>query len=191
MQETKMYLDRILYPVTALGPGNRVAIWVAGCNRKCKGCANPELWIKHPEQEISPEKVAIYINGIAERGIDGITLTGGEPFDQAKELLQLIDTLDSDLEVLAFSGYKIDELRSDREKKQLLDKVDVLIDGEYINSLNDGVSALKGSTNQKIHILNDEVRDEYEHYISEGRKIQNFVYEYKTLSVGIHNSTRK
>jgi anaerobic ribonucleoside-triphosphate reductase-activating protein len=186
-----MYLDRILYPVTALGPGNRVAVWVAGCNKKCKGCANPELWIKHPEQEIPPEKVAMYINGIAERGIDGITLTGGEPFDQAKELLQLIDSLDSDLEVLAFSGYKIDELRNDCEKGQLLDKIDVLIDGEYIDSLNDGVSALIGSTNQRIHILNNEAKDKYEQYISEGRKIQTFVYEYKTLLVGIHNSTRK
>ena len=186
-----MYLDRILFPVTALGPGNRVAIWVAGCDRKCKGCANPELWIRHPEQIISPEKVAEYINRIAERGVDGITLTGGEPFNQAKELLQLIDMLDSDLEILFFSGYTIEEIRSDCEKSKLLEKADVLVDGEYIDSLNDGVSALKGSTNQRIHILNNRVRDEYEHYIREGRKIQNFVYEYKTLSVGIHNSTRK
>ena len=186
-----MYLDRILYPVTALGPGNRVAIWVAGCDRKCKGCANPELWIRHPEQEILPEKVAEYINRIVDRGVDGITFTGGEPFDQAKELLRLIDMLDSGLNILAFSGYKLDELRSENEKSKLLDKVDVLVDGEYIDSLNDGVSALKGSTNQRIYILNNRVRNEYEHYISEGRKIQNFVYDYKTLSVGIHNSTRK
>ena len=43
-----MYLDRILYPVTALGPGKRIAIWVSGCERHCNHCANPELWKQYP-----------------------------------------------------------------------------------------------------------------------------------------------
>lgn len=39
-----MYIDRLLYPITALGPGERIALWVSGCDRKCNKCANPELW---------------------------------------------------------------------------------------------------------------------------------------------------
>ena len=50
-----MYLDRILYPVTSLGPGKRLCIWVSGCNARCEGCANPELWTQRPEQFISVE----------------------------------------------------------------------------------------------------------------------------------------
>ena len=46
-----MYLDRILYPVTSLGPGKRLCIWVSGCNARCEGCANPELWTQRPEQK--------------------------------------------------------------------------------------------------------------------------------------------
>ena len=65
----------------------------------------------------------------------------------------------------------------------------MLIDGPYVEECNDGVLALRGSTNQRIHYLNEEVREKYETYLNEGRKIENFVYDYKTISVGIHNPT--
>ncbi len=182
-----MYLDRILYPVTVLGPGNRVAVWTAGCSRKCTGCANPELWTRYPQQEIEPERVAECINSMCGREIDGLTITGGEPFDQAGDIVRLINALDFQTEILVFSGYEIRELQTDAAKKKLLDKTDVLIDGNYIEALNDGVSALRGSVNQQIYLLNKCVEDKYERYIQEGRKIENFLYDYKTVSVGIHN----
>ena len=69
-----IYLDRVLFPVTALGPGNRVAIWVSGCSRRCPLCANPELWQRHEEQRITAEKLANYVNSLQIKGIDGITL---------------------------------------------------------------------------------------------------------------------
>ena len=186
-----MYLDRILYPVTALGPGNRVALWVAGCKRKCNGCANPELWERHPEQAIQSEKVADYINTLRDRIIDGITITGGEPFDQALDIIKMIDAIEVPVEILAFSGYKLEDIQTDPAKNKLLGKLDVLIDGEYIDGLNDGISGLRGSVNQRIHYLNERVKSRYEQYISEGRKIQNFIYDYKTISVGIHKPDRK
>ena len=182
-----MYLDRILYPVTALGPGRRIAIWVAGCNRRCTKCANPELWVRHPEQLIDADRIADQISSIAVQGVDGLTITGGEPFDQANEICELIDKTALKADVLVFSGYKMEELEKDPEKARLLHKIDVLVDGQYIDELNDGKSALRGSTNQRIVFINDEVKGRYEEYISKGRQIQNFVYDYKTLSVGIHN----
>lgn len=182
-----MFLDRILYPVTALGPGNRIGIWTVGCSRKCFGCANPELWIRHPEQKIEPTRVAYYINAMTEKEIDGITITGGEPFEQASEIIDLIDALNFENEILVFSGYQLEELRQDKEKARLLSRIDVLIDGSYIQEMNDGMSALRGSTNQMIHFLNESVIDRYEQYIKEGRQIQNFMYDYKIISVGIHN----
>ena len=182
-----IYLDRILYPITALGPGERIAIWVAGCSRRCPYCANPELWSRHDEQKIEPARLAEYINGMRDKKIDGITITGGEPFDQAEALVELINELQFKTEILSFSGYRIEELRGNPEQDRLLKLIDVLIDGEYINRLNDGKAVLRGSTNQRIHYLNKRVISRYEKYIYEGRKIQNFVYEYNTLSVGIHN----
>ena len=90
-------------------------------------------------------------------------------------------------DILIFSGYTYEELISNNVSKNLLDRIDVLIDGEYKDSLNDGKSALRGSTNQRIHYLNSRVVEQYERYLKQGRIIQNFVYDYNILSVGIHN----
>ena len=185
-----MFIDRILYPVTALGPGSRVAIWTVGCSRKCLGCANPELWERHPEQKIEPERLALYVNSMKDKGIDGITITGGEPFDQASEIEQFIENLSFQTDILIFTGFKIEKLKESSERAGLLQKIDVLIDGEYIREKNDGKSALRGSTNQRIHYINSNVADKYDDYITEGRKIQKFLYDYKTISVGIHKGFR-
>ena len=182
-----MFVDRVLFPVTALGPGNRAAIWVAGCNRFCEKCANPELWERHGHQEIKPERLIDAMNRLIQKEVDGITITGGEPFDQAEELSQFLDGLSCKLDVLVFTGYRYEELLNKKEAGKLLSKIDVLIDGEYVDELNDNSSALRGSSNQRILYLNKDVQEKYEAYLSEGRKIQNFVYDYKTVSVGIHN----
>lgn len=182
-----MYLDRILYPVTALGPGERIALWVAGCDRKCRGCANPELWVRHPEQYLTPEALACQVNTLADRKIDGLTITGGEPFDQAEEILRFLDGLAFRTEVLVFTGYVLEELSEEEMHRALLKRIDVLVDGPYMEERNDGTSALRGSANQRIHYLDPGRRTRYEAYLREGRKIQNFVYDYHILSVGIHN----
>ena len=88
---------------------------------------------------------------------------------------------------MIFTGYKYEELLEREDARELLSRVDVLIDGEYVDELNDNKSALRGSINQHILYLNKEIQPEYEEYLAEGRKIQNFVYDYKTVSVGIHN----
>ena len=182
-----MYVDRVIYPVNALGPGNRVAIWVAGCNRRCIKCANPELWYRHDYQRISSYQLASNIEKTIGYGMEGITITGGEPFDQAEELADMLERLSEKQEILVFTGYLYEDLVKKAEVKRLLDKVDVLVDGEYIDELNDNFSTLRGSSNQRIIYLNESVRQKYEDYIKEGRKIQNFIYDYNTVSVGIHN----
>ena len=172
-----MYVDRILYPVTSLGPGRRLVIWVAGCSRRCRGCANPELWIRHPQQRIEASDFANTVKELLDtKEVEGITITGGEPFDQAGELKELLEALDFDRDVLVFSGYKIEDIRKNSEMNTLLDKVSVVIDGEYIDELNDGQTALRGSLSI------------YDEYIKLGRQIQNLTYDYRTLSVGIHKS---
>ena len=184
-----MYVDRILYPVTSLGPGKRLCIWVSGCNARCEGCANPELWTQRPEQFISVENLALAIKkSVMGKEIEGITISGGEPFDQAVDVIKLLNLLNCKVDILVFSGYLYEEIKNDITKNMLLEMIDVFVDGRYIEELNDGRSALKGSSNQCIYILNEKKEKLYDDYLKQGRQIQNFVYDYKTLSVGIHKN---
>ena len=226
-----MYVDNILYPVTALGPGRRIVIWTAGCHRHCDGCANPELWESRPYQKISPERLADMVGSLMDQKkgqVDGLTITGGEPFEQAGDLCIFLDLLrekmrqaartnaEAGIQISAetklqtkaevevgigqeevsltfpygiqvFSGFLLEDLRGQAECAALLDRIDALIDGEYIKEQNDGKAVLRGSLNQRIHYLNPAMEEIYAPYLKEGRKIENFVYDYRTLSVGIHN----
>ncbi len=180
-----MYVARILYPVEVLGPGKRVGIWFCGCPRRCKGCSNPELWEFQDRYKTSPETIFKLIQNIAkDNAIDGFTVTGGDPMYQPKELGQLLLLLKniSD-DIIVYTGYDKKELEPD-----VLANISVLIDGEYIEELNDN-SLLRGSSNQNIFILDEKQRGKYESYIqTETNKIQNFFVADGVVSVGIHRS---
>ena len=184
-----MNIARVLYPVKVLGPGNRIGIWVCGCHRACPGCSNPELWYERPEYEISIDQLMELINTVKiTNDIDGFTITGGEPMNQAPALSILVDRLSEVSEdILVYSGYRLDELKDrDFDTQAVLDKIAVLIDGEYIEERNND-SRLRGSSNQKIHILNSKFASIYQEYLDGGHnQIQNFTTSDGIVSVGIH-----
>ena len=188
-----MNLARILYPVQVLGPGNRIGIWLCGCNRACKGCSNPELWIQRDEFEIDVSNVASLIRKIAEsHKVDGFTISGGEPFLQADELRLLLSFLTPiSTDILVYTGYRLEELRELHSKSVngILGSIAVVVDGAYIEDLNDN-SVLRGSSNQQIHILNPDYEDSYRMYLaSTQNQIQNFNTVDGVVSVGIHRKT--
>lgn len=178
-----MYVARILYPIEVLGPGKRVGIWFCGCIHKCKGCSNPELWEIQEKYNISLENIMILIHEIAKTNdIDGFTITGGEPFLQYEDLCLFSSELSkiSD-DILVYTGYTLDELRGKKMKN-----ISVLIDGRYIEELNDN-HLLRGSSNQTIYILNEKLRKKYENYFNIAtNQIQNFSMADGFISVGIH-----
>ena len=185
-----MNVARILYPVKVLGPGDRIGIWLCGCNRACPGCSNPELWSPRPEYEVSIENLCHLIDQVLSNyPVDGITITGGEPFQQADDLWKLISQLSNQVsDILVYSGYRLQELYdlNDPAVNGVLNNVATLVDGAYIQELNDN-SPLRGSSNQQIHILKDEYRDTYAHYLkTTENKIQNFTTGDGVVSVGIH-----
>ena len=188
-----MNLARILYPVRVLGPGDRVGLWLCGCSRGCRGCSNPELWHRKPEYEVTPEAAFSLIRRIAaEHPIDGFTLSGGEPMDQAADVAALIDLMKtvSD-DILIYSGYRIEELRDrgDPATDRILREAAVLIDGAYVEELNDG-AALRGSSNQRVHLLAPRHAERYRLFFAEARnRIQNFTTADGVVSVGIHRPT--
>lgn len=156
-----MQIDRIYYPVKTLGYGNRIGIWTVGCTHQCKKCSNPELWERNPLKDISVENIISCVQQI--KDADGITITGGEPFQQAEELRTLVTRLNEIgyEDILVYSGYTLDELKLQGDKvKQILDNISVLVDGRYIDELNDNKS-FRGSSNQKIYRLNDSIIDRY------------------------------
>lgn len=188
-----MNVARILYPVNVLGPGNRIGIWLAGCGRACPGCSNPELWEQKPEYEIPISRLIELIHSISDKcEVDGFTISGGEPMLQAEELLDLLKRLgDISTDVLVYTGYRIEELRESTNPSiiSLLKSIAVLIDGEYVEELNDN-ARLRGSSNQQIHVLKKQFEKKYNDYIvNSSNQIQNFTTTDGIVSVGIHHKS--
>lgn len=187
-----MLIDRVLYPVTTLGPGNRLVIWTVGCSKHCHKCANPELWEFDQNRDVSIDVLCMSIkHALNGRLLDGITITGGDPLEQASELNSLLEKLKKETnDIAVYTGYTLEEaemLLPHNLMKSLRKHISVLIDGPYIDELNDNQCALRGSSNQMIHFFDSAVRQKYEQYIQQGRKVQNIFYGNQIMSVGIHN----
>ncbi len=136
----------------SLGPGERAVVWVQGCPFHCHGCIAPD-WIPfRPARLISPEELADEL--LASPAVTGLTFSGGEPMQQAAGLAALAQIARErrDLDIICFTGYRLEHLLSDPpsgDVTNLLGQIDVLIDGPYIPSRNDGLG-LRGSSNQRI-----------------------------------------
>ena len=190
-----MLIDRVLYPITTLGPGKRLVIWTVGCSKHCYNCANKELWAADENKKISPQELFEMIKKAVDlKTVDGITFTGGDPLEQFDELFEFVGLIHPFVnDILVYTGYTVDEARNiidDNKWHQFTKLISVLIDGPYIDELNDNQCALRGSTNQNVIYYDDNVREKYNSYISAGRKIQNVYYSNKMISVGIHQRKR-
>jgi anaerobic ribonucleoside-triphosphate reductase activating protein len=137
--------------VQGLGPGTRVVLWVRGCGIGCPGCMTKELWANGQGRPIEAlvEQMLPHV-----QACDGLSISGGEPFDQALELSQLIDSLRAhvDVHVLSYSGYRIERLRRRPEAKELLSRLDMLMDGPYVQE-RATEKPWRGSDNQRLHLL--------------------------------------
>ena len=181
-----IYVARILYPVKVLGPGNRVGIWLAGCDHKCPGCSNPELWEQKDEWKIDIHVLVRIILDLARvKSVDGITVTGGDPFRQPEALDELLGFLkDITDDILVYTGYDYDYLK--KTFPETLKSIGVLIDGLYLKDRNKG-QRLVGSDNQRIIYLKECLRGKYEEFLSGNHPdIQNFSEGNSIVSVGIH-----
>lgn len=178
-----MQIDRILFPVTTLGPGNRLVIWTIGCPHRCYNCSNPELWEENKHKDILLESISIPLKekvGLA----DGVTITGGEPFYQPAELYLLIKMLRQlgYYDILVYTGYDYAYIKE--RFPHILSQIDVLVDGRYEDNLNNNIG-LKGSLNQECIIMNSKLKSKYCDFNIKLRERQNFVSNDKIISVGI------
>lgn len=182
--EEKISLGRMYYPVKALGPGNRVGIWLNGCPRGCAGCISPELQMYDASKEVTIDELVKMIQSI-EAPIDGFTISGGEPFLNPMALNALVHSLVSiSDDILIFTGYTIEELRAQGSEAidSVLNTCAALIDGPYIQELNDN-KGLRGSSNQRCLIF--KYQDRYQGIETSDRTLQNIMYGNKVLTIGI------
>ena len=171
--------------VTKLGPGTRYVIWTQGCRRSCKGCMTPESRSLTGGYLKDIQELA---DSIVSAGREGITISGGEPFLQAACLVRLIGLIREkrDTGVIIYTGFTLEELMEseDTSVHELLCACDLLIDGEYVEELNDGRN-LRGSSNQRAIPLSDRYREYVDIYGSRPAEIEFFMKENSLSMVGV------
>lgn len=136
----------------ANGPGVRTSIFVTGCTHKCFNCFNEEyqdfdfgnLWTERETQQI--------IGNLKNDYIVGLSILGGEPMQNASGLTSLIKEIKqySSKDIWLWSGYTYEDILEDGERSSLLEEIDVLIDGKFIEKKKDLTLKFRGSSNQRV-----------------------------------------
>ena len=164
-----------------LGPYKRFIVWVQGCNKRCKGCIAKDSWASDGGEIVKVDELAEKI--ILQDAIEGITISGGEPFLQQELLCELIKKVREhrDLGVILYTGMNYDEIKD----SDLARCADLIIDGEYIEEKNDNKS-LRGSSNQNVICLTDRYKNIIPQYYGiQGRKIELLLSEGAIRMIGI------
>lgn len=164
-----LYVYKFLPSTQVEGPGERACIYVQGCSIRCKGCITPQSWQKGI-QKVNVKDIAETILQGPE--IEGVTFSGGEPFEQAKALAKLGNILKNEgLSVVTFTGHVLEDIvkSSDVDWHGLLSVTDLLIDGPYMSDKLDLKRPWVGSSNQRYHFLTEY----YQHIQSNINEIPN------------------
>ena len=137
------------------GPGFRYVVFVQGCPHRCPGCHNPESHDFDAGEDMTVGE--IYKEICSNPHLSGITLSGGEPFCQVPALLELVKLVKADgKSVMSYSGYTYEELleRNDPATNELLDNLDILVDGKFIIEQRNLTLVYRGSENQRVIDIN-------------------------------------
>lgn len=152
VDDDKIRIAGVVKESTVDGPGFRYVIFTQGCPHHCEGCHNPET---HDMNGGKLESITTLVEDIKKNPLlKGITLSGGEPFMQAKKLVKLLSLLDLNrYTVMAYTGFKYEYLlenaNEDNGFLELLKLTDVLIDGKFELALKSEKAKFRGSTNQR------------------------------------------
>lgn len=166
---TAVRVNRLHYPVTALGPGVRLGVWLQGCSIGCRGCVALDTWDPADAASRPVADVVASARALVDGPVDGVTITGGEPFEQVTGLPELLAALRDEFrgaDLLAYSGYELDHLV--KVAAPALARLDAVITGPYIAD-RPAASAWWGSANQTLTPLTDLGAERYANVPSDAR----------------------
>ena len=180
----------LVYPVTALGYGRRFGIWVQGCSISCEGCMSRDTWDSSAGTPMQVEEVLDVLHRIEDL-VDGITVSGGEPFQQADAVEELMAALHAwrkglgpGTDFLAFSGYSETHLR--RTHPELVGMFDLVIAGPF-RKARPSQRPLCGSDNQVVMEITSLGSERYQS-LDRQRRIQVSVSDGSLHLIGIPGS---
>ncbi len=157
-------ISRVHAPVTVLGPGRRLGIWFQGCSIGCRGCVSRDTWDAAGGRQFPVAELAAHCQERIEAlGLDGITLTGGEPFEQPDALAALLAELAPWCEArgidrLCYSGLPMKRLTA--EYSHILALLDAVMPEPFAMSQPNG-EVWRGSSNQPLVVLSELGRRRY------------------------------
>ncbi len=165
----KIFVNLVYHPVYTLGPGIRAGLWLQGCSIRCKNCISKHTWEKSPKYQVNINDIANIINSFP---TDKLTISGGEPLDQAQQLIELLKRVrPTKSDILLYTGYVLENFIESNEKiwEDLKCLVDVIIDGPFIWG-KETDSIWKGSENQRMIIINPKLKNIYEEYMEKRKE---------------------
>ena len=157
-----MHVGEVMTADVANGEGMRVSVFVSGCRNHCKGCFQPQTWDFNYGREYTPEIEQFIIDELSKSYYDGITILGGDPMEPENQepVLQLLRRIKKELpdkNVWAYTGYVYDrdlvpggKRFVDGVTRELLESIDILIDGRFVEELENLMLNFRGSSNQRI-----------------------------------------
>lgn len=155
------------------GIGCRVTVWVAGCTHKCKGCQNPSTWDYNQGEKTIIDKLLLELG---HPYIQGVTFSGGDPLAQDEvsliELYALIKKVKEaypEKDIWLYTGDVYEEAIGNTFKRQIIEMCDVIVEGPFKEELRDVSIAFRGSSNQRVLIINEN----YPYKVTDGIKISN------------------
>ena len=190
----KIAVNKAHFPVTVLGPGRRIGIWVQGCSIGCKGCVSQDTWPTDAQREMTVAQLLAWCREVAADGFDGVTISGGEPFDQPAALAALLDGLihwraasGIDFDILCYSGYPLVKLQ--KKYAPLLQKLDAIIPEPYMENL-PLARVWRGSSNQPLVPISERGQRKYADSVNQtvaeaGKQMQTMVDGSRIWFIGI------
>jgi anaerobic ribonucleoside-triphosphate reductase activating protein len=157
-------ISRLHFPVTTLGPGRRAGVWVQGCSVHCDGCLSRDTWAPLPAASLTPvAEIARWVEARAGQGLTGITVSGGEPLDQAPAVAELLARLRglpslAGADVLLYTGYGYGVAA--RRHAAVLALVDAVVSEPYVAS-RPSSHPWTGSGNQVLTLLTERARERF------------------------------
>ena len=155
----------------ANGPGLRVSLFVSGCTHHCKGCFNPESWDFNYGQPFTEATEQELLELLANEHIRGLSLLGGEPFEPANQavlapFLQKVKAQFPNKDIWCYSGYNFEQdmltgnLGPWEITEQMLNCIDVLVDGEFVIELKNPNLRFRGSANQRVILVQESIKED-------------------------------